>query len=245
MSRVQKHDRPGPYQLFMLILCLFAIVILPIEALVPISRATRQIFGYMDWGVCVVFLIDFVLSLARAPRRWQYFYRWGWLDLLSSIPTVPALRIGRVARVIRVIRLLRSVRATRVVASFVIHRRSESAFLAVGLVTILVVTLSAISILHYESVPQANIKSARDAMWWAMETVTTVGYGDLYPVTAGGRAVAAILMVTGVGLFGTFAAFVAAWFLQPSSRRESAEIEELEAKIDHLTEILEKQGRMD
>ncbi|MDI6808329.1 MAG: ion transporter [Candidatus Eisenbacteria bacterium] len=243
-SGARRPESVRPYQLFILALCLYAIVVLAIEAVVPLSPSTRQVLGYTDTGVCMVFLVDFLLSFARAPRRWQYFYRWGWIDLLSSIPAIPILRIGRVARIVRVVRLLRGFRATRILASFVLNRRAESAVLAATLVTILMVAFSAVAILHCESTPEANIKSAQDAVWWAIVTITTVGYGDKYPVTAEGRVVAAMLMVAGVGLFGTFAGFVASWFLQPSSRRESGKIEQLEAKIDDLAEIVGTQGKI-
>jgi len=62
-------------------------------------------------------------------------------------------------------------------------------------------------------VPESNIKTAGDAIWWAFVTITTVGYGDRFPVTSAGRIIAAFLMITGVALFGTFTGFVAAWFM--------------------------------
>ena len=71
----------------------------------------------------------------------------------------------------------------------------------------------AVSVLNLESGSEANIETASDAMWWAFVTITTVGYGDCYPVTLGGRLVAAVLMVVGVGLFGTFTAYVASFFI--------------------------------
>lgn len=70
-----------------------------------------------------------------------------------------------------------------------------------------------ISILQVETVPESNIKTAGDAIWWAFVTITTVGYGDRFPVTSAGRIIAAFLMITGVALFGTFTGFVAAWFM--------------------------------
>ena len=81
--------------------------------------------------------------------------------------------------------------------------------------------LGSISILQVETVPESNIKTASDAIWWAFTTITTVGYGDVYPVTAGGRVIAALLIITGVGLFGTFTGFVAAWFVGDKSKKEA------------------------
>jgi voltage-gated potassium channel len=65
-----------------------------------------------------------------------------------------------------------------------------------------------------------SIKTAEDAIWWALVTVTTVGYGDKLPVTTEGRIIAAFLMVTGVSLFGTFTGFIAAWFIGDKKKEE-------------------------
>jgi voltage-gated potassium channel len=82
------------------------------------------------------------------------------------------------------------------------------------------VIFSAIAILQVEDDLNSNIKSAEDAIWWAYVTITTVGYGDKYPVTTEGRIIAAFLMTTGVGLFGTFAGFVASWFVSEKEQEK-------------------------
>jgi voltage-gated potassium channel len=92
-------------------------------------------------------------------------------------------------------------------------RRAESAVLATTFSAILLVMLASICILHFEDVDGANILSAQDALWWTMETITTVGYGDKYPVTPEGRVVASIVMIVGVGLTAIYTGAVAAWFL--------------------------------
>ncbi len=227
-----------PYHVFIMALCIYALVVLAVEVIVPLPQSTRQILGYTDTGICLVFMVDFVISLVRAEKRWHYLSRWGWIDLLSSIPSHPLLRVGRLARVFRVFRLLRGFRATKILSSFILEKRAESAFLAATLVTILMVAFSSIAVLHCETVPEANIKSPQDAVWWAIVTITTVGYGDRYPVTTEGRVIGALLMITGVGLFGTFAGFVAAWFLKPSQHHQSSEVEELRARVDELTEAV-------
>jgi voltage-gated potassium channel len=81
------------------------------------------------------------------------------------------------------------------------------------MIAILMVIFSSIAILQVENVPNSNIKTAEDALWWSYVTVTTVGYGDKFPVTLEGRIIAGFLMTTGVGLFGTFTGFVASWFV--------------------------------
>jgi hypothetical protein len=84
----------APYQLFMLALCGLALIALGIASFVPLDPDTLIILDYADTVVCGLFFIDFLYSLARAERRLHYFLTWGWIDLLSSIPTVGGVPLG-------------------------------------------------------------------------------------------------------------------------------------------------------
>ena len=117
----------------------------------------------------------------------------------------------------RLIRLLRIIRAFRSILQLINHvfaNKAQGAFTSVSVIAVLLVIFSAIAILQVEDDPNSNIKTAEDAIWWAYVTITTVGYGDKFPVTTEGRIIAAILMTAGVGMFGTFTAFVASWFVK-------------------------------
>ena len=92
-----------------------------------------------------------------------------------------------------------------------------------GILIILLVIFSSIAILQVEDDPTSNIKTAEDAIWWAYVTITTVGYGDKYPITTEGRLIAGILMTAGVGLFGTFTAYVASWFVADKKQNEKTD----------------------
>ena len=139
--------------------------------------------------------------------------RWGWIDLVSSIPKVDFLRAGRILRLIRLLRVVRAFRSTRHLVSHIFKNKAQGALTSVSMIAVLIVIFSAIAILQVEDDPNSNIKTAEDAIWWAYVTITTVGYGDKFPVTTEGRIIAAILMTTGVGLFGTFTAFVSSLFV--------------------------------
>ena len=208
----------GPYQLFMLALCIYAISILGFETFVPLPEGTKTILAYADNLICGFFLLDFVTNLFKAERKIRYLLGWGWLDLISSIPTIGLLRIGRLARIVRILRLLRAVRSARLLTEFVLKRRAESVFLASSLLSMFLLVISSIAILEFEAGPATNINTPEDAIWWAFVTMTTVGYGDRYPVSTGGRLVAALLMVGGIGLFGTYTGFVSSWFLDGRDR---------------------------
>lgn len=233
------HEKPRPYQLFMLILCLYAMAALAIEAIFPLDIQTKKIIDIADNIVCALFFIDFLVNIIKAPHRWQYFFKWGWIDLLSSIPNIDILRLGRASRILRIFRVLRAVRATKIIASFILERRKESTFMAAALISILLIIFRSISVLHFEkNVQSANIQTAEDAIWWAVVTMTTVGFGDKYPITMEGRAVAALLMVCGVGMFGMFSGFIASWFLYPEKVKEKSELEMLRQEIEGLKQTI-------
>ncbi len=218
----------------MLSLCLLAIAALAADVTLPLNRDGKVILVWADNAVCALFFLDFLVSLLRAPNRWRYLRTWGWIDFLSSIPAVGFLRIGRGARIVRILRVVRGVKAAKLIASFLLSRRAEAAVLAATLVSLLLVVFSAVAMLHFESVEGANIKGPEDALWWAFVTITTVGYGDRFPVTTEGRILGAMLMMAGVGLFGTLSGFVAAWFLTPETEKQESEIARLTAEIRAL-----------
>lgn len=228
-----------PYELLMLVLSILSLASLAIATTGALDPQRASILQFADLVVCGMFFVDFVLSMYRAPNKWRYFLRWGWLDLLSSVPMIDALRITRLARILRVIQLIRGVKATKILAQFILSRRADNAFMAVTLVSLLLVVVSSIAILRFEAVPDSNIKSAGDAVWWAVTTITTTGYGDHYPITTAGRSVAAILMIGGVALFGTLSGFVAAWFLRPSQELRDAEMATLIKEVRELKRRLE------
>ena len=228
-----------PYQVFMLALCVLALAALGLEAALQPGPETRTLLEYADFAVCALFFGDFVYSLWRAESRWRYFATWGWLDLLSSIPAVDALRWGRAARIARLFRVLRAMRATTLLGRALLEQRARSGVMAAALVAILLLVGSSIAILQVETVEGSNIRGAEDALWWSL-TTTTVGYGDRFPVTTEGRLVAALLMAAGVGLFGMFSGFLAAWFVAPQTADERSELADLRDEVAALRETVQR-----
>ncbi|MDB4912410.1 MAG: ion transporter [Gemmatimonadetes bacterium] len=206
-------------------------VALAFHSVAHVDEGTRQVLEITDDLICAVFFVDFVVHLTRARHPLHYFITWGWIDLLSSVPAVSFLRWGRAARVVRILRVLRGARATKVMAEAILERRGRGLLLAALLVSLLLVVFASIGILQFETAPESNIRSGSDALWWAITTITTVGYGDRYPVTGEGRLLGSVLMVFGVALFGTFSGFVASWFVGTQSTRSDAEIAALREEI--------------
>ena len=223
-----------PYEFFMLCLCIWALLALGANSFFELSSSTEAILGYADDVVCVLFLADFVHSLYIAPNKGRYLTTWGWIDLLSSIPAVGPLRLGRAIRVMRILRVMRGVKSARAIACFLTARRAQSTALAAALLTLLLVVLCSIAVLQFEIPAKGNIDSAENAIWWAISTMTTVGYGDAYPITPEGRVVAVFLMAAGVGVFGTLSGLVASWFLSSSKEAQ----EEAQSDLGEIRAIL-------
>ncbi|HEY0750581.1 MAG TPA: ion transporter, partial [Chitinophagaceae bacterium] len=205
------------------ILSIYVISALLIDAFVRLPPEMSKLIHEIDYVICVIFFIDFLHRFFTAKSKLKYM-KWGWIDLISSIPVLDVFLAGRMFRVIQLLRVLRAFRSIRIIFEYFFKNKIKGAFTSAAIVGILMVIFCAIGILGVErDAPGGNIKTAEDALWWSFVTVTTVGYGDLYPVTTAGRIIAAALMTVGVALFGTFTAYVASWFVQQREEQEEEE----------------------
>lgn len=223
-------NRVTAYDLFILALSILALLALAIQSTFALTAEVRQVLNHADLLVCVVFFGDFAHSMWVAPDRWRYLRTWGWVDLISCVPAVDALRVGRVARAVRILRVIRAMRSARFIVRYVVDRRAESGALAAALLTIVFVTMSSIAILQFEVPAGGNITTAEDAVWWSLSTMSTLGYGDVYPTTPEGRVIAVFLMAIGVGVFGTMAGLIATWFLTAPVEADG-ELTEIHAQL--------------
>ena len=205
--------------LLVILLSVYVLVVLVVDTLVKLPTETARLLTFIDDIICVFFLFEFCLRFYQARSKWG-FMKWGWIDLISSIPALPFLRAGRALRLIRLLRIMRAFRSTKHLIRYVFESRVKGTFTVVSIIAVLMILFSSIAILQVEDQPNSNIKSAEDALWWSYVTITTVGYGDKYPVTIEGRLIAAVLMTVGVGLFGTFTGFLASWFVAERKKSE-------------------------
>lgn len=208
--------------ILILILSIYVLAALMLDTFIKLPAEVSRMLTMIDNIICGIFLFDFAQRFYRAKNKLK-FMKWGWIDLLSSIPTLDFMRVGRALRLIRLLRILRAFRSTKHLVQHVFKNRTQGTLTAAAVIAILMVIFSSIAILQVENDPNSNIKTAEDAIWWAYVTITTVGYGDKFPVTTEGRIIAALLMTVGVGLFGTFTAFLASWFVDQTKKEEVQE----------------------
>ncbi len=210
---------PG-YEIFILLLSVLSIANLLVAWVLPIlDPDARNVLKIIDAFLSLIFVFDFGWRLVAAPNRRRYFIRGGgWTDLVSATP-VPGLRVLRVWRIRETLGGLREMGLRSTVTDIAEERAESALYLAVFLVVFILETTS-VGVLYAErGAPNANIKTASDAVWWGYVTVTTVGYGDQYPVTNAGRLVGIALLTAGVGLFAVFTGFIANAFLAPKRSR--------------------------
>ena len=201
------------FNIIILVLSLYVLISLIVTTFFVLSDEVTVLLNYVDNLICIIFLVDFAIRFKKANNK-LVFMKWGWIDLISSIPYIDFLRAGRVLRLIRLIRVFRAFKATKLIFEHINRNKKQSALTSVALISFLMVIFSSIAILQFEKDINSNIKTAEDAIWWSYVTITTVGYGDKFPITTEGRIIGAVLMTMGVGIFGTFTALVSSWFIE-------------------------------
>jgi len=230
------------YELFIVLVSLLSIgnsIFLIVAALSRLEGGPAlQVVLLMETVLTPVFLIDFLYRLARAPSRRRYFVRgYGWADLLSAAPLLGLFRLVRIAHVARTIR---EAGRERVFAELA-ESRAAATFGVTMFLVFVVLEIAGTTIYAVEQAdPAANIKSANDALWWGLVTITTVGYGDRYPVSDGGRLIGTFLLFAGIALFSVLTGFIANAFIAPRRRRRTVETDPHDA-IHALRGLLDEQ----
>ncbi|GAB5402838.1 MAG: hypothetical protein Aurels2KO_10690 [Aureliella sp.] len=197
-------------------LIVLSLVTFSIETLPGLSPTAQAWLGWCEVSLVAVFTAEYLLRLAIAENKLKFVFSFfGLIDLLSILPFYIAsgidLRSVRVFRLLRLFRVLKLVRYSKAIRRF--HRalliaREELVLYLV--VTVMLLYLSAVGIYYCENEAQPEVfSSVFHSLWWAVATLTTVGYGDIYPITAGGRLFTFIVLLAGLGVVSVPAGLVA------------------------------------
>ncbi len=211
----------------MLILAIIFLILLMLPEIWPVSQGTRAMMDALGWLIWGVFAFELAVKTYLASDRRRYLVT-HWMDVLTvAVPFLRPLRLLRVA--IIMVRLWHECRT-------LVRRRT---FSVIGITSLLTGLLSALIVFLVERGSDGPIDSLPDALWWSVTTITTVGYGDTYPVTSAGRGVAVFLMLAGISLFGLLTARIAAFFVDDGEH--AAETLKLDAILARL-EAIEQQN---
>ena len=220
MASTSKELKNTTYEAFVGVLSVVSIVNI---GLIYLARSDQvdAVVEIMNGILSAIFLADFSFRFVTAESRGRYFFReFGWADLVASIP-IPQLKILRLFRVLRAYRLGSEYGVGNMLRDFW-QQRAQSALLAVFLFIMLLLEFGSMAMVWAEEGAEgANITTGGDAVWWAYVTITTVGYGDQFPVTPAGRVIGVLVLTGGVALFGVLTGFLANLFLSPKQEAKS------------------------
>ena len=208
------------YELFIAAVSILSVFNMLLAYIPGVDQDALNVVALINSVLTLLFIFDFGLRLATAPSRSHYFIRdYGWADLLAVIP---ALRIFRLFRIYKAYRIIHKY-GGRYIISYLSNNRAASALYILVVMVILIIESGGFMVLQAErAASSANIQTAGDAIWWTYVTITTVGYGDRFPVTTQGRLVGVLVMTTGVAVFATFAGLLSSKLLAPPAKEEES-----------------------
>ncbi|AML50107.1 ion transporter [Falsihalocynthiibacter arcticus] len=192
-----------------------------LETMPGLSPALYQVLGIVEWFVLVVFTLEYLTRLICSPNPLRYAISfWGIIDLLSCLPILSVvkpewavLRSFRLLRALRLLKLFRSSRALDRLAHALDEVRDELLLFVV--LAVIMLYVSAVGIYVFENEAQPDVfSSIPHSFWWAIASFTTVGYGDMVPITLGGRVFTSFILFIGLGVVAVPAAIVTTALLE-------------------------------
>jgi voltage-gated potassium channel len=233
------------YEIFIAAASILSVVNLLLIYVPRVDPNAVQVIFTVNSFLTVLFVYDFGIRLYRAPDRSWYFVRdYGWADLFAIVPFFRVLRLFRIMKAYRLVRE----HGLRSLLDFLHTNRAETALYTIVFSAILIIETGSYLVLIAESgSPEATITTASDAMWWSYVTITTVGYGDMYPVTFYGRMVGIMVMTVGVAVFATFAGYVSnkLLFSKPHKKRREVPGETAPDPLEELKYFLAEREKID
>ena len=189
------------------VLILVSLATFSIDTIPDLSVAAREVLRLAELVVVVLFLLEYLLRIWVAERRLGYIFSfYGLIDLIAFLPSLIALGVDlrslRSFRLVRVFRLLKLARYTRALDRFrAAIRASREELILFSFLALVLIWVSAVGVYYFENEAQPEkFASIFHSLWWSIATLTTVGYGDMAPVTAGGRFFTAVTLIIGLSV---------------------------------------------
>jgi len=243
------------YEVIMILLAIAVVSILMIETFLDIGEKTAEIFYSIDLYILIIFAIDYFTRLLFLTNNKKEFVKNNILDLIAIIPFSSVFRVARVARLARLGRLARLSRMSKITrllrflklfrAMALLKKATNigkeilltNGLYLVALFTMFVILFGALGMYQLEK--GVSVNSFGDSLWWSFVTATTVGYGDISPVTTAGRLLASVLMVIGIGFVGMVTGTIATYFVNKAEKlsKKDKEIEQIKDKLDNFDEL--------
>ena len=235
---IQQTTHFGLRDIAVLVLSILVLAAIAVQSLFQLDPDVETLLDRIDFFICIFFLVDFAIRFKQAPSKLAYM-KWGWIDLISSIPVWDPLRWGRGLRVVRILRILRALRSGRHLVRLLYRNRAKATIATAALAVAVLIVVASVSILLVEREPTSTIKTPFDAVWWAVSTITTVGYGDQVPVTTEGKIIAMVLMVAGIALFGVFTGLFARLMIESEEKDDKMDalMREIRAIREEISEV--------
>jgi voltage-gated potassium channel len=189
------------------LLIVISLIAFSIETLPDLSESTKYWLHIIEIICVIIFTAEYLLRIYVADHRFNFIFSFfGIVDLMAILPfylsfgvDLRSLRTLRFVRLFRVFKLVRYNRAIRHFTSAIKTAKEE--ILLFLFITIILIYLSAVGIYYFENEAQPeNFSSIFSSLWWAIVTLTTVGYGDIYPITVGGRVFTFFILLIGLGI---------------------------------------------
>lgn len=222
------------YELFIVLLSLYTLIELGVEVSTPLPIKTLKILHTVDLFACIIFLSDFFYFMHKSNKKGKYFIT-HFIELIASIPFMPGLRIGRIARVFRILRVLRMFKPIKSVLTKTYHNNNINIFYTVLITSCTLLLSFSYFIYILEKGINPSINNLLDAIWWGIATISTVGYGDITPITTAGKLFSIILITLGVTLFSSLTALLSTKFINNNNEFEKLHLSIAELKKEIIT----------
>ena len=212
-------------------LILASIVIFSIETLPSLGQTTVKVLGFLEILCVVIFSLEYFMRIVVAKEKSKFIFSfWGIIDLLAILPfylvtlgmTVDLIML-RSFRLLRLVKILKFGRYQRSLLRFTLAIKigKEDLFLALAS-TFIMLLVASFGIYQFENPAQPDqFRSVFDSLWWALSTLTTVGYGDVYPITVGGKIFTGIILMIGLGIVALPAGIIASSLTEAREQLDS------------------------